>query len=52
MPEMDFFLWEEDTIVGLFRVRRYLNEALRSGGGHIGYGIREKYRGRGWLSCK
>ena len=52
MPETDFFLWEEDTIVGLFRVRRYLNEALRSGGGHSGYGIREKYRGRCCLSYK
>lgn len=35
---------------GLFRVRHYLNDALRSGGGHIGYGIRDKYRGRGYAT--
>ena len=35
---------------GLFRVRHYLNDALRSGGGHIGYGIRDQYRGRGYAT--
>ena len=31
-------------------MRHYLNDALRSGGGHIGYGIRDKYRGRGYAT--
>lgn len=31
-------------------MRHYLNDALRSGGGHIGYGILEKYRGRGYAT--
>ena len=31
-------------------MRHYVNDAQRSGGGHIGYGIREKYRGRGYAT--
>lgn len=47
VPETDFFLWEDNSIVGLFRVRHFLNEFLREGAGHIGYGINEENRGRG-----
>ena len=35
MPETFLFLWEDDKIVGQFRIRHYLNDALREGGGHI-----------------
>lgn len=51
VPETEFFLWDEDKIVGLFRIRHYLTEGLANGAGHIGYGIRKEFRGRGYASA-
>ena len=48
VPEVFFFLWDDDRIVGEFRVRCRLTEALRNGAGHIGYAIAQKERGRGY----
>ncbi len=50
VPQTTFFLWDEDRIVGLFRVRHCLNDALRDGAGHIGYGVSPAYRGRGYAT--
>ena len=50
VPETFLFLWEDDTIVGQFRIRHYLNDALREGGGHIGQFIKKEYRGRGYAT--
>ena len=44
VPCTEYFLWDNDEIVGWFRLRQKLNEALRSGAGHIGYGIKSEYR--------
>ena len=46
----EYFLWNDDKIIGLFRIRHSLNEALRNGAGHIGYGLAKEYRGKGY--CK
>ena len=51
VPETYLFLWDDDTIVGQFRLRHYLCESLRTGGGHIGYFICRQYRGRGYGSA-
>lgn len=48
VPETFLFLWDDDTIVGQFRIRHCLCESLRTGGGHIGYFIQKEYRGRGY----
>lgn len=48
VPMTHFFLWEDDTIIGLFRIRHCLNDFLREGPGHISYGIKEEYRGKGY----
>ena len=48
VPETFFFLWEDDTIVGQFRIRHYLCESLRTGAGHIGYFIAKPFRGKGY----
>lgn len=45
-----YFLYDEDVIVGLFKIRHYLNEYLRNGPGHIGYFILKEYRGCGYAS--
>ena len=48
VPETFYFLWDDDTIVGQFRIRHYLCESLRNGAGHIGYFVKREYRGRGY----
>lgn len=50
VPQTQFFLWDDDKIVGLFRIRHYLTESLANGAGHIGYGIGREYRGKGYAS--
>ena len=48
VPETTFFLWDDDTIVGQFRIRHYLCESLRTGAGHIGYFVAKPFRGKGY----
>lgn len=47
VPQRYYILFDEDEAVGLFKLRPELNDLLRSGAGHIGYGIRQSCRGRG-----
>lgn len=48
VPETILYLWEDDAIVGQFRIRHYLNDALREGAGHIGYYVAAEFRGKGY----
>ena len=48
VPQTYFFLWNDNVIVGLFKIRHCLTESLRNGSGHIGYGILPDYRGEGY----
>ena len=48
VPESYYYLWDDDRLVGEFRVRHHLTDALRNGAGHIGYSIRKDMRGRGY----
>ena len=48
VPETFLFLWKNGEIVGQFRIRHFLNDALREGAGHIGYFIRRDCRGKGY----
>lgn len=50
VPETILYLWQEEAIVGQFRIRHYLNEALRTGAGHIGYFIAKEFRGKGYAT--
>ena len=50
VPQNYYFLWDDDEIVGLFKVRKKLNDSLREGAGHIGYGIIKKYRNKGYAT--
>lgn len=50
VPDTYFFLWDDNKIVGLFKIRHYLNDALKNGSGHIGYGILKDYRQQGYAS--
>ena len=48
VPETFYFLWKDENIIGQFRIRHYLNDALREGAGHIGQFIGKEYRGKGY----
>ena len=48
VPETFYFLWDDDRIVGQFRLRHHLCDALREGAGHVGYAIAADCRGRGY----
>lgn len=50
VPETNYMLWDDDSIVGWFRIRHYLCESLVNGSGHIGYTIREDCRGKGYAT--
>ena len=41
VPQTHYLLWDDDTIVGWFRLRHYLCPSLVNGAGHIGYSIRK-----------
>lgn len=48
VPETYYYLWDDDTLVGEFRIRHHLTDALKMGAGHIGYSVRREFRGRGY----
>ncbi len=48
VPETFLFLWNDDEIVGQFRIRHHLCESLKWGAGHIGYFIKKDFRGKGY----
>ncbi len=48
VPETYYYLWDGEVLVGEFRIRHYLTEALKIGAGHIGYSIKKEYRGKGY----
>ena len=48
VPETYYYLWDEDRLIGEFRIRHHLTDTLRNGSGHIGYSIRKEERGKGY----
>lgn len=48
VPETYYYLWDGDRLVGEFRIRHYLTDALRNGAGHIGYSVKKDCRGKGY----
>ena len=48
VPETYYYLWDEQMLVGEYRIRHYLTEALKIGAGHIGYSIKKEFRGKGY----
>lgn len=47
VPQTIYFIMENEEIIGVGKIRHYLNENLLIRGGHIGLSISEKYRGCG-----
>lgn len=50
VPETYYYLWDSEVLVGEYRIRHYLTEALKVGAGHIGYNIKREFRGKGYGS--
>ena len=48
VPETYYYLWDDDVLIGEFRIRHYLTDALKTGAGHIGYSIKKEFRGKGY----
>ena len=48
VPETYYYLWDDGHLVGEFRIRHHLTQALRTGAGHIGYSILKGVRGKGY----
>ena len=48
VPETYYYLWDDNVLVGEFRIRHYLTESLKVGAGHIGYSIKKEFRGQGY----
>lgn len=48
VPETYYYLWDDGKIVGEFRIRHHLTDALKIGAGHIGYSIKKEFRGKGY----
>lgn len=51
VPCTVYLLEDQGNYVGIFNYRPILNAKLRAGAGHIGYGIRKEYRGRGYAQA-
>ena len=50
VPDTYYFLWHGDEIFGQFKVRPVLNDFLRNGSGHVGYGIHPAHRRKGYAT--
>ena len=51
VPDTKYVLVDdEDNYVGIFNLRHELNDFLRNGPGHIGYGISKNYRNKGYAT--
>ncbi|MBR2709314.1 GNAT family N-acetyltransferase [Candidatus Saccharibacteria bacterium] len=50
VPDSHYFLWVDDEPVGIYSLRHVLNDFLRNGPGHIGYGIAKRFRGKGYAT--
>lgn len=48
VPETYYYLWDGRVLVGEFRIRHYLTDALKTGAGHIGYSVKREFRNRGY----
>ncbi|MFV0626126.1 MAG: GNAT family N-acetyltransferase [Alphaproteobacteria bacterium] len=48
VPQTYYILFVDDVPVGFSKLRHFLTPSLLKHGGHIGYGLSPKYRGKGY----
>ena len=50
VPDTTYVLEDDGQYVAIFNLRHYLNDFLREGSGHIGYGVSKQFRGKGYAT--
>lgn len=50
VPQGIWFFYVDGQPVGMVKLRYFLTDALRQGGGHLGYAVVPAYRGRGYAA--
>jgi predicted acetyltransferase len=50
IPIITYFLWQDNTIVGMFHLLAKLTEDQKNKDGHISYTVLKEYRGKGYAS--
>ncbi len=50
VPQGIWFLYMDGQPVGMAKLRYFLTDALRQGGGHLGYAVAPGYRGHGYAA--
>ena len=50
VPQTTYWLYADGKPVGTGKLRHFLTEALRQGGGHLGYAVAPAYRGHGYAA--
>lgn len=48
VPATYYYLWDGGQLIGEFRIRHHLTDALRVEAGHIGYSIGKDFRDKGY----
>lgn len=48
VPQSIYWFYINESPAGMVKIRHYLNDSLREHGGHIGYALASKYRGKGY----
>ncbi len=48
VPQTTYWLYVDGSPVGIGKLRRFLTDALKIAGGHIGYAIAPQHRGKGY----
>jgi len=51
VPETILFGWIDEQVVGRVGIRHWLTDELRFRSGHIGYGVIDRFRRRGYASA-
>lgn len=50
VPQGIWFFYVDGQPVGMVKLRYFLTDALREGGGHLGYAVAPAYRGHGYAA--
>lgn len=48
VPQSLYWFYVDNEPAGIVKIRHYLNDSLRQNGGHIGYALSPKLRGKGY----
>lgn len=50
VPQSIYWFYVDENPVGMVKLRHFLNDSLRENGGHIGYALTPRFRGKGYAN--